>query len=112
MAPAPAAADTVCVVFTTAPDADVGRRIARALVERRIAACVQVLPGVTSVYRWKGVQEESAEVLLLVKTVRGRMDDLELALRELHPYDVPECVAVDAAHVAAPYRAWVLSETR
>jgi periplasmic divalent cation tolerance protein len=112
MDPATRGDDAVCVVFSTAPDADVGRRIARALVERHVAACVQVLPGMTSVYRWKGVQEESSEVLLLFKTVRGRLPALELALREVHPYEVPECVAVDAAHVAAPYRAWVLSETR
>ncbi|MCY2960833.1 MAG: divalent-cation tolerance protein CutA [Planctomycetota bacterium] len=103
--------DAVVVVFSSAPDAEVAKRIARALVERRIAACVQVLPGLHSTYRWQGAIEEASEVLLLVKTRRSRLGDLELALRQLHPYEVPECVAVEAAHVAAPYRAWVLAET-
>lgn len=101
----------VFVVYSTAPDAEVARRIARGLVERRAAACVQVIPGLHSTYRWEGRLEEADEVLLLVKTTRGRLADLELALRELHPYEVPECVAVEAVHVAAPYRAWVLDET-
>ncbi len=108
---APHDPDTVVVVYSTAPDAEVARRIARALVERRAAACVQVIPGLHSTYRWEGRLEEADELLLLVKTTRGRLADLELALRELHPYEVPECVAVEAAHVAEPYRAWVLDET-
>lgn len=110
MSPAARPEDLV-VVFSTAPDAQVGRRIARALVERRVAACAQVLPGLHSTYRWKGAVEEADESLLLVKTTRVRLAELEAALRELHPYEVPECVAVEAAHVAAPYRAWVLDET-
>lgn len=101
--------DDVVVVFSTAPDAAVGRRVARALVERRVAACAQVLPGLHSTYRWQGVVEEASEVLLLLKTTRARLADVETVLRELHPYEVPECVAVEAAHVAAPYRAWVLA---
>lgn len=103
--------DDVFVVHTTAPDAEVGRTIARALVDRRLAACVQVLPGLHSTYRWQGAVEEASEVLLLAKTTRARLADLEIALRELHPYEVPECVAVEAAYVAAPYREWVHSET-
>jgi periplasmic divalent cation tolerance protein len=99
--------DAVVVVLSTAPDAEVARRIARALVERRLAACVQVLPGVASTYRWQGAIEESSEVLILAKTTHARMDALETVLRELHPYEVPECVALEAAHVAAPYRAWL-----
>lgn len=106
------AADSVLVVLSTAPDAEVARRIARALVERRLAACVQVLPGVTSTYRWQGAIEESGEVLILAKTSRSRYAELEVALRELHPYSVPECVALEAAHVASPYRAWLVAETR
>jgi len=101
----------VVVVFSTAPDLGVAKEIARALVERRAAACVQVLPGLHSTYRWEGALEEASEVLLLAKTTRARLADLEEVLRELHPYEVPECVAVEAVHVAAPYRAWVLDET-
>ena len=99
------------VVYSTAPDAEPAQRIARALVERRAAACVQLLPGLHSTYRWQGRVEESDEVLLLAKTTRAALPSLELVLRELHPYAVPECVAVEAAHVAAPYRAWVLDQT-
>jgi periplasmic divalent cation tolerance protein len=101
----------VVVVFTTAPDAEVAGRIARALVDARAAACVQVLPGLTSTYRWEGRVEQATEVLILAKTTRARLPDLERELRAVHPYAVPECVAVSAAHVAAPYRAWVQSET-
>lgn len=103
--------DAVVVVFSTAPDIEVAKSIARALVERRAAACVQLLSGLHSTYRWQGALEEASEVLILAKTTRARLPDLEVALREMHPYEVPECVAVQAAHVAAPYRAWVLDET-
>ncbi len=103
--------DAVVVVFSTAPDVEVAKSIARALVDRRAPACVQVLPGLHSTYRWQGALQEASEVLILAKTTRARLADLEVALREMHPYEVPECVAVPAAHVAAPYRAWVVDET-
>ncbi|MBL8862658.1 MAG: divalent-cation tolerance protein CutA [Planctomycetes bacterium] len=99
------------VVFTTVPDAEVAGRIARALVAGRVAACVQALPGVRSTYRWEGRLEETSEVLLLSKTTRARLPDFERVLQEAHPYSVPEIVAVEAARVAAPYRAWVVAET-
>lgn len=102
--------DDVLVVLTTVPDAEVGRRIARELVERRLAACVQILPGIQSTYRWQGAIEESSEVLVLAKSTRGRLLELQAALHELHPYAVPECVALEAAHVAEPYRAWLCTE--
>jgi periplasmic divalent cation tolerance protein len=99
------------VVFTTVPDAEVARRVARALLDARAAACVQALPGLLSTYRWQGRVEESQEVLLLAKTTRARLADLERVLQGVHPYEVPEIVAVDTARVAAPYRAWVEAET-
>lgn len=108
---APHDPDDVVVLFSTAPDADVAQRIASALVESRAAACVQVLPGLRSTYRWRGAVERGDEVLILAKTTRARIADLERELSALHPYEMPECVAVDAAHVAAPYRAWVVEET-
>lgn len=99
------------LVLTTAPDAEVARRIARELIERRLAACVQLTPGLTSLYRWEGALQQSAEIGLSIKTVRRHVPAIELAFATLHPYAVPEFVVVDALHVAAPYRAWLLSET-
>jgi periplasmic divalent cation tolerance protein len=100
------------VVFTTAPDAQTGARIARALVERGLAACVNLLPGATSVYRWQGKVDESSEVLLVVKTARARLPELGTALSELHPYELPELLALPVAGAEAGYRAWVLESTR
>ena len=107
-APAP---DDPALVLVTAPDLATARALARAAVEERLAACANLVPGVTSVYRWQGAIEEAAEVLHVVKTTRARLAALEDRLRALHPYSVPEFVVLDPAHVAAPYRAWLRAET-
>jgi periplasmic divalent cation tolerance protein len=99
------------IVMSTAPDLDTAKRIARALVERRLVACVNVLGGATSVYRWKGAVEEAQEVLLVIKTSAARIAELEHALAELHPYEVPELVALEPAHVEAKYLRWLLGES-
>lgn len=99
------------VVLVTAPDADVARKIARALVDRRLAACASLVPGLTSVYRWQGAVEEASEVLLVIKTVRARLGELERELRALHPFEVPELVVLDPAHVGARYLDWLIAET-
>jgi len=99
------------LVLTTAPDADVARALARELVERRLAACVNVLPGATSFYHWEGAVEEQGELLLIVKTVAARIAGIEALVAELHPYDVPELVVIEPAHVESKYRAWMLQET-
>ena len=95
------------VVLSTASNDDEGRRLARALVERRLAACVNVVPGVRSVYVWQGEVCDEAEVLLVAKTRRERACDLARAIRELHSYDVPEIVALPAAFVDSDYAAWL-----
>ncbi len=95
----------------TAPDLAVARALARALVEHKSAACVNLVPGVQSIYRWQGQIEESSEVLLVAKTTAGRIADLVRQLRELHPYDVPECVVLEPREVEAKYKAWLLAET-
>ena len=95
------------VVFMTAGNADEARRIANELVERQLAACVQILPEIESVYRWNGEVQRETELLLLAKTTAARFDDLERAVREIHSYDTPEIVAVPMAHVSEPYRAWL-----
>ena len=101
-----AADDAPLVVLVTAPDAEVADRLAAALVERRIAACVNLVPGVTSVYRWEGAVQCDPEVLLLVKTTAARLRELEDLLQREHPYDTPECVAVEPTAVEARYLAW------
>lgn len=95
------------VVHCSCPDADSAARIARALVEERLAACVQALPGVTSTYRWQGEVRVDAEVLLLVKTVTTRLDALKARIAALHPYDVPELLAFEAVDGAPAYLGWL-----
>lgn len=91
------------VVLVTAPDAETGEAIGRTLVEERLAACVNVVPGVRSVYRWQGRVLAEAEVLLVIKTRKARFEELERRVRELHPYDVPEVVGVGVEAVSSDY---------
>lgn len=98
------------LAFVTAPDAETAARIGRALVEERLAACVNVLPGVTSIYRWKGAVETEAEVMLLVKSRADRGPALDARVRELHPYEVPEVIRVGISGGSVPYLDWVRSE--
>jgi len=95
------------VVLITAPDGDVALRLARALVGEGLAACVNLVGGVTSVYRWEGAVEEAREVLLVAKTLERRLAALERRLAELHPYDVPELVALVPGHVERKYAEWL-----
>jgi periplasmic divalent cation tolerance protein len=100
------------IVFCTCPSADIAQRIAQALVEEHLAACVNAICGVVSTYRWKGAIETAAEVLLVIKTTADRLDALQARLVELHPYEVPEFLAVEPAAGSAPYLAWLDRETR
>jgi periplasmic divalent cation tolerance protein len=100
------------LVTCACPDRDVAERLANALVEARLAACVQVLPGVASVYRWQGAIERADEVLLLAKTWDDRLDALVATLRARHPYEVPEIMAVPAAGGLVAYLDWVREQTR
>lgn len=94
------------MVLVTAPEA-AAPGIARSLVERRVAACVSVTPGVRSVYRWEGTLHDDPETLLIIKTVPERFDALLEAVRELHPYQVPEVLALPVERGSPPYTAWV-----
>src|SRR5438309_7316744 len=96
------------VVLMTAPDRDEAGRIAEMLVNSRLAACVQLLPEIQSVYRWKGEVEHSAETLLLAKTTSDKFDELDRAVREIHSYDTPEIVALPVSAASEPYLKWVL----
>lgn len=100
-------ADTYRIVLSTCPDQDTARGIAAALVERGLAACVNVLPGLESVYIWRGQREVSSEVLLLIKTRADRYADIEQAIRELHPYELPEVVAVPISAGLPDYLSWI-----
>jgi periplasmic divalent cation tolerance protein len=98
---------TALVCFCTCPDPDTATRIADALVEARLAACVSVLPGLRSVYRWQGGIERADEVMLMIKTVRERLEPLTACVASLHPYELPELVAVEIAGGLAAYLDWV-----
>jgi periplasmic divalent cation tolerance protein len=95
------------VVLSTVGKAEDAERIGRALVERGLAACVNVLPAVTSIYRWKGTVEKDEERLLLIKTRAERFEALRQALVSLHPYEVPEVLALPIAHGHQPYLDWL-----
>ncbi|MCK6387836.1 MAG: divalent-cation tolerance protein CutA [Zoogloea sp.] len=99
------------LVLTNLPDAASAERIARLLVEQRLAACVNILAPCTSVYRWNDALETAAEVPLLIKTTRARYPALQAALAEAHPYELPEIVAVPLEAGLPAYLAWVATET-
>jgi periplasmic divalent cation tolerance protein len=91
------------------PDA---QRIARALVEERLAACVNVVPGVVSVYRWKGVVEKEDELLLVIKTIGERVEQLKARLLQLHPYELPEVVVIPIGGGHKAYLEWIADQVR
>ena len=95
------------VVFVTAPSEDVAEALVRAVVSERLAACGTLLPGARSLYRWKGELCEDVEVQILLKTREGTVDALAARLVELHPYEVPEVLAVPVTAGLPAYLAWV-----
>lgn len=100
-------AEEVLTVFTTWPDLETARTAARTLVEERLAACGNIVPGVESVYRWEGKVETGAEVLVVFKTVIGSYQQFEARLRALHPYQVPEVLALRVTDGLPAYLRWV-----
>ena len=100
-------AEETLIVLATFPDADTARRIVHALVEENLAACGNLIPGVESIYRWEGQVETSAEVLAVLKTGTARYAQLEARLKELHPYEVPECLALRVAEGSPAYLRWL-----
>jgi periplasmic divalent cation tolerance protein len=102
----------VLACYCTCPDLATAERLAEALVGERLAACVNVLPGLRSVYRWQCTVERADEVLLLIKTTRGRLDALVARVQALHPYELPELLAVEVAGGLPAYLDWVATETR
>ena len=98
------------LVFTTVPTGEADR-FARFLIDERLAACVQALPGLRSTYRWDGEVQQSTETLLLIKTVAERYAALERWLSAHHPYELPEILAVDASAGLPAYLRWLADET-
>ncbi len=99
------------LVLTTVPDEELGRRLARTLVEERLAACVNVSPAVTSFYRWSGKIVEDREFILLIKTKASALEPLEARLKELHPYEVPEFISLPVVSGSPAYLGWLDAET-
>lgn len=95
------------IVLTTAGSEEEARKIARALVERRLAACVNIVPQVSSIYRWQGKVEDAQEWLLIVKTTAQAFDQVRDAISELHSYDLPECICLPIEDGSAEYLNWI-----
>ena len=103
--------DDVIIVLTNLPDREAAVELANALVAKKLAACVSVLAECASVYRWKGRVETAAEVPVLIKTRTARYAEVEAAIRGLHPYELPEIIAVPAVRGFDDYLQWVADET-
>jgi len=95
------------LVLTTASSKEEARRLAKMLVERRLAACVNIVPNINSIYRWKEKVEESQEFLLLMKTTESAIPKLRDAIQELHSYEIPECIVLLIEEVSAAYLDWI-----
>ena len=100
-------AEEVLVVLTTWPDADAARAAGRTLVEEKLAACANIVPGVESIYRWEGKVETSAEVLMILKTTVARYQMIETRIRTLHSYELPEIVSLRVTDGLPAYLRWV-----
>ena len=105
-------AENHIVTLCTVPDRESGERIAHALVEERLAACVNLVPGLTSVYRWQGKVEKEAECLLIIKTGVSRFEVLKQRIKALHPNDLPEIIALPIIHGDAAYLNWITESTK
>lgn len=97
----------VLVVLCTFPSPEQAREIGRTLVDRQLAACVNLIPAIESIYRWRGAVESATETLALFKTTAATWPEFEKTLTELHPYEVPEIIAVKPAEIAGTYARWV-----
>lgn len=102
---------TVLLCFCSCPDSETAQRIAEVLADEQLAACVNMLPGMRSVYRWRDAIERADEVLLLIKTTRAQFEPLTARIASLHPYELPELVAVEVAAGLPAYLDWVVEQT-
>jgi periplasmic divalent cation tolerance protein len=99
--------DNVVVAFTSCPSREAANSIARTLVVERLAACINQIPGVTSTYIWRDVLQTDVETILMIKTTSGKFEALKARVKELHPYELPELIAIPVCAGAENYLAWV-----
>jgi periplasmic divalent cation tolerance protein len=102
-------ANEAIVVFVTTANADEAAQLADMLVGQRLAACVQILPEIESIYRWQGKIERQREVLIIAKTIKAKFEELEAKVRAIHSYETPEIVAVPLTASSPPYLEWLNS---
>ena len=102
----------VFVILCTFPNPEQARQIGTVLVEMQLAACVNLIPAVESIYRWQGNVETATEILAIFKTTAAAFPAFETALTKLHPYEVPEIIALSPGKISDSYRAWVSAEVR
>jgi periplasmic divalent cation tolerance protein len=102
----------IVLILTTVPARDQGEAIARALVEETLAACVNILPPMTSIYRWRGAVERESECQIVIKTTRGRIAAIQARVKALHSYDLPEFIVLPVVDGSEGYLEWVRTETR
>jgi periplasmic divalent cation tolerance protein len=100
------------LILSTAPDRETAQRLARELVERKLAACVNIVPGIESIYHWEGKIHADAELLLLIKTTATLAPETLAALEQLHPYDTPEGIVLPIEGGLKKYLAWIQNSTR
>jgi periplasmic divalent cation tolerance protein len=108
----PSGPNAALVVLCTVPDVERGAAIGHSLVAERLAACVNVVPAVRSIYRWEGKVCDDKEALLVIKTTRERLDALAERISALHPYEVPELLALEVRSGSKPYLSWLVESTR
>lgn len=104
--------EEMIMIVSNMPNVEVAQKIARDLVDKQLAACVNILPGVHSIYRWQGAVEEANEVTVLIKTRRIRYALVEAAIQQLHPYEVPEILAMPISSGLPEYLRWMLECTQ
>ncbi len=102
----------ICAVLTTVPDEGVAETLARTLVEEGLAACVNVIPGMRSIYRWEGALQDDSEVMLVIKSQQKRSQALAARIKDLHPYELPEVLVLPVCGGSPAYLDWIVTETR
>jgi periplasmic divalent cation tolerance protein len=103
----PNAQDNFCIVLVTAPDEAVAQKLARTVLEQKLAACVNVIPGMISFFWWQNKIDEQAEVLLVIKTMQAKVSALMAAVKQAHPYEVPEIISLPIVEGSEDYLRWV-----
>ncbi|WP_218354164.1 divalent-cation tolerance protein CutA [Alteromonas lipotrueiana] len=102
---------SLSMILTTTPDEHTATKIARALIDNRLAACVKIIPKVMSVYRWQDTVETGFESQLLIKTTAHKVDEAYKIVCDLHPYEVPEWISINSISASDAYEKWILEET-